>query len=69
MTALAGKSSNAAYFPGELNSFALRIYFISGEACDRKIGKSRGKVTPLAPSPLHYIDEKKERKLKQNILE
>lgn len=43
---------NTTYFPGDVNSFAWRIYFISGVACDREIGKSRGKVTSRLPASL-----------------
>lgn len=47
MTALAEKSLNIAYFPRELNSSALRSYFISGEAYDHKIGEiTRETATP-----------------------
>lgn len=52
VTALAERSLNVAYFPGELNSSALRSWFISGEVYDHKIGEiTRGNCHPL----LHYI--------------
>ena len=39
VTDLAEKSSNMAYFPRELNSSAMRSYFISGEVYDHSIGE------------------------------
>lgn len=47
VTALAERSLNMAYFPGELNSSALRSYFISGEVCDHKIGEITRETSSL----------------------
>lgn len=56
VTALAEKSFNMAYFPGELNSSALRSYLISVEVYGHKIGgiAGGGNCLPL----LHYISSK-----------
>ena len=61
MTAVAEKSLNMAYFPGELNSSALRSYFISGEVCDHKIGEiMRETATPwFITSPKIHRQKKK----------
>lgn len=65
---------NTTYFPGDANSFAWRIYFISGEACDREIGKSRGKVTSRLPASLRltkrlWLEKRKGSKEKKGKLE
>ena len=61
VTALAEKSLNMAYFPGGLNSSALRSYFISGEVYDQKIGEiTRENATPcFITSPKRHKAKKK----------
>lgn len=56
VTALAEKSLNMAYFPGELNSSALRSYLISGEVYDHKIGEIAGGKLP-SPASLHLLKD------------
>lgn len=57
VTALAEKSLNMAYFPGELNSSALRSYFISGEVYDHKVGE----ITRETAAPCFITSPKRHR--------
>lgn len=69
VTALAEKSLNMAYFPGELNSSTLRSYFISEEVYDHNIGEiMRETATPsFIKSPKRH-GQKKSLTSKENNL-